>query len=379
MKGASALARGREGQAFRAPWASTGSSSGCDSAELREFTRKLLADLHALEKMLADGVIESGVTRVGAEQELVLVDSRLAPGTGQSGAPRAPRRRPLHHRAGQLQYRVQSRPDRPPQRLPARDGGSAPHLAGESAAAPLAEIDTSIVLTGILPTLEKSDLTLDNMTPVPRYFQLNEAMTRLRGRNYDFRIKGRDELLDRARQRDAGSVQHELPGPLPGLAGALRHRATTSRRRSPLRFSPRQPTRHCSLAAASGARPASPCSSSRSTPAHRSAHLRDLSPRVSFGRQLGRELGARDLSGGSGPLQGHHEHRGRRGPTRHASAADGRRNCGLCACTTAPSTAGTDPATASPTASPTCASRIAFSRPGRLFSTKSPTPPSGTA
>ena len=52
---------------------------GFDSAELREFTRKLLADLNALERMLQEGRIESGVTRVGAEQELVLVDSDWRP------------------------------------------------------------------------------------------------------------------------------------------------------------------------------------------------------------------------------------------------------------------------------------------------------------
>ena len=62
---------------------------GFDSAELREFTRKLLADLHALEKMLADGCIESGVTRVGAEQELVLVDRDWRPAMWICSGPRS--------------------------------------------------------------------------------------------------------------------------------------------------------------------------------------------------------------------------------------------------------------------------------------------------
>ena len=51
------------------------------------------------------------------------------------------------------------------------------------------------MLIGILPTLEKRDLTLDNMTPMARYYALNEAMNQLRGASFDLRIKGRDELM----------------------------------------------------------------------------------------------------------------------------------------------------------------------------------------
>jgi CBS domain-containing protein len=50
-------------------------------------------------------------------------------------------------------------------------------------------------LTGILPTLRKSDLGLDNMTPLPRYFALNRAMQRMRGsKDFHVLIKGKDEL-----------------------------------------------------------------------------------------------------------------------------------------------------------------------------------------
>ena len=53
------------------------------------------------------------------------------------------------------------------------------------------------LLTGILPTLQKSDLTLDNMTPVPRYRALNDALLRRRGGSFEVRIKGVDELFVR--------------------------------------------------------------------------------------------------------------------------------------------------------------------------------------
>ena len=47
----------------------------------KKFTRMLLNDIRALERMLEEGMIESGITRIGAEQELCLVDDRFQPKT----------------------------------------------------------------------------------------------------------------------------------------------------------------------------------------------------------------------------------------------------------------------------------------------------------
>ncbi|NNE10270.1 MAG: CBS domain-containing protein, partial [Gemmatimonadetes bacterium] len=66
------------------------------------------------------------------------------------------------------------------------------------------ELGTQIVLAGILPTLRQSHLGIENMTPNPRYYALNEALTSLRGSDYDLRIKGADEILVRH-----GTVMYE--------------------------------------------------------------------------------------------------------------------------------------------------------------------------
>ena len=50
-----------------------------ESTELRKFTKALLNDLRALERMVHDGLFESGVRRIGAEQELFLVDKGWRP------------------------------------------------------------------------------------------------------------------------------------------------------------------------------------------------------------------------------------------------------------------------------------------------------------
>ena len=52
----------------------------------------------------------------------------------------------------------------------------------------------NIVLAGILPTIRKGDLSIDNMVQNPRYLALNNALMNLRGEAYELHIKGTDEL-----------------------------------------------------------------------------------------------------------------------------------------------------------------------------------------
>jgi CBS domain-containing protein/gamma-glutamylcysteine synthetase len=54
---------------------------------------------------------------------------------------------------------------------------------------------SQIVLSGILPTLGKSDMSLANITPRPRYLALNDALNRMRGKAYQLRIEGAEELF----------------------------------------------------------------------------------------------------------------------------------------------------------------------------------------
>ena len=46
---------------------------------IRGFTKTLLEDLRALERIIADGMIEADVQRIGAEQEFFLVDHTWRP------------------------------------------------------------------------------------------------------------------------------------------------------------------------------------------------------------------------------------------------------------------------------------------------------------
>ena len=163
--------------------------------EIRVFLKHLLKDVRALEQMLERRAASSPACGGSAPSRSCSWSTQT--GGRRRSPPRCSQTVDDPHfttELGPLQPRVQPRSADLRRQLPAatwsgrstscsakvRDGG--PRCGGE------------VVLTGILPTLNKSDLELANMTPNPRYFALNEAMTRLRGGDYEFFLKGLDEL-----------------------------------------------------------------------------------------------------------------------------------------------------------------------------------------
>ena len=55
-------------------------------------------------------------------------------------------------------------------------------------------LGADILLAGTLPTAHQYHLSLENLTPKARYFELNRVMSKLRGPAYNILIKGLDEL-----------------------------------------------------------------------------------------------------------------------------------------------------------------------------------------
>ena len=49
--------------------------------------------------------------------------------------------------------------------------------------------NSKVVLTGILPTLSLKHITIDNMTPIQRYYVLNEAIKESRNKISIFTLK----------------------------------------------------------------------------------------------------------------------------------------------------------------------------------------------
>ncbi len=168
-------------------------SQPSDAAELRQFTRHLLNDLRAFQQMLDDGMFETGVSRIGAEQELFLVDRYWRPAFNNLDVLELIDDDRFTTELGRFNIEFNLDPlDFSTDCLHRLENDLNALLEVTREAA--ARLDTRVVQIGILPTLEKRDLTLENMTPKERYYGLNRAMNRLRGASYDLRIKGRDEL-----------------------------------------------------------------------------------------------------------------------------------------------------------------------------------------
>jgi CBS domain-containing protein len=143
--------------------------------------------------MLAEGLFETGIRRIGAEQEMFLVNEAWRPASTaleileKLDGPFTPELA-LYNLEANVEPRV-------------LEGGCFGDLHArleelvEQARDAAATVATEIALTGILPTLSKSDVTLENITPRTRYYALNEAFAQARaGEPYKLRIQGADEL-----------------------------------------------------------------------------------------------------------------------------------------------------------------------------------------
>lgn len=163
--------------------------------EVQRFMKSVLKDLRAMNKMLnEDNWFETSPIRIGAEQELCLVDrhSKASPRSMEvldklddenfttefakfnleiNLDPLEFKGDCLSRMENQLQEKV------------------------DKVRYVVEEMGGDILLTGILPTIRKVDVDLKNLTPLQRYRALCKAINKLRGGDFDLRIQGMDELL----------------------------------------------------------------------------------------------------------------------------------------------------------------------------------------
>lgn len=161
----------------------------------REFMSAILDDVRALEYMLDHNLFESNVRRVGAEQEMFLVDEAWRPARGVLQVLERLKGDPHYTtELGQFQLEVNCAPQ-----VLTGDGLGLLHdqldYLVEKARKAAGEVGMAVVLMGILPTMQKGDLGLDAMVPSARYMQLNKIVTALRGGKFEVSIKGLDELV----------------------------------------------------------------------------------------------------------------------------------------------------------------------------------------
>ena len=172
--------------------------------EMQRFVRALLEDVQAFEYMLTNNWFESDITRIGAEQEMALVDkSTLKPATINMEV--------LAKMGDQYPWCVTElakfnlETNLSPREF---SGDCLSQMEAENIdylriiQKYLDEFDADLILCGILPTLRKHDLEMHNLTPKDRYFALMAAIQKhLLGTSFELRVEGVDELL----------VKHDSP------------------------------------------------------------------------------------------------------------------------------------------------------------------------
>lgn len=171
--------------------------------QMQKFVRSLLKDVRSLEYMLENDWFDNDVTRIGAEQEMVLVDKesfKPAPIAMQalesmSEYPWVETELATFNLETNLEPRV-------------FEGKCFSLLQEENSyklnkiQEKLDEHNVSLVLTGILPTFRKYHLSMDYLTPKKRYFALMDAInSQLIGPSYQLKLDGIDEV----------SLKHDSP------------------------------------------------------------------------------------------------------------------------------------------------------------------------
>lgn len=162
--------------------------------QVQTFMKHVLQDLRALQKMLDDDWFETDILRIGAEQELCMVDPHgkvfprsmdVLEALGEGNYTTEFAQFNLEINMNPLEFRGDC--------LSQMENNL--HKEVENVREAVRGLGGDILLTGILPTIRKMDVDIKNLTPLQRYEALCEAINKLRGKEFELRIQGMDELL----------------------------------------------------------------------------------------------------------------------------------------------------------------------------------------
>lgn len=158
------------------------------------FVRFLLNDIKAMEWMIDQDIIEKDKHRIGAEQELCIVDSTWRPAPIILETLEQIEDKSFTTELAKFNLEINLNP------LEFTGDCLSRLYADLASKISLAEdvvrkYDCKVILTGILPTIRHKDLGLSNMTPLDRYYALAKSLSKRRGGMFEFHINGTDELI----------------------------------------------------------------------------------------------------------------------------------------------------------------------------------------
>lgn len=174
-----------------------------DAETMQRFVRALLADVQALEYMLDNDWFDYSAVRIGAEQEMVMVqnDTFRPACIAETVLEEMSDWSFVESELAKFNLETNMKP-----RELVGDCFEAMLEENQESLAKIQSVldrhDARILLTGVLPTLRKRDMSLDNLTPKKRYKALMDALNeQLIGSSYELRLHGIDEL----------SLKHDSP------------------------------------------------------------------------------------------------------------------------------------------------------------------------
>ena len=169
-----------------------------DQKQMQNFVRHLLRDVEAFDYMLKNDWFESDITRIGAEQEMCLVDKHTF-------KPACINMEVIEKLGDWENVTTELAKFNLETNLTPLEftGNCLSEMERENTEGlqrirkVVKEFGAEVVLTGILPTLRKHDLDMSNLTPKPRYLALMESIKEhsLRGDEFfELWLDGIDEL-----------------------------------------------------------------------------------------------------------------------------------------------------------------------------------------
>ena len=157
------------------------------------YIHQLSKDLEALDIMLKNNMIEKAPLRIGAEQEFCLVDNTFLPQNNALDVLKDINDNHFTTEIGNYNLELNLDPFQLKDNCFSKLHNQLTTLL-EKAKKTAEKLETKIALTGILPTLSTNHIGIENMTPIQRYYVLNEAVKASRKQDFHIHIKGVDEL-----------------------------------------------------------------------------------------------------------------------------------------------------------------------------------------
>ena len=167
-----------------------------DQQQMQQFVRRLLDDLKSMQYMLEHNQFEDDVIRIGAEQEMVLIDKKtFKPAPVAMEVLKKTKEYPwLETELAKFNLETNMTPR-------VFEGSALSDMEIENVEnlervrQKMKRSRSTIFLCGILPTLRKFDLELSNLTPKKRYRALIDSIhAHLQGSAFELRLAGIDEL-----------------------------------------------------------------------------------------------------------------------------------------------------------------------------------------